>query len=296
PDAAAADQTICAGQSTSVALSNPNNVLGTTFSWVVQSSTNVSGAVAGSGNIISKVLTTIDGVSPGTVVYRVTPSANGCDGDYIDVTVEVTPVPVITNSAIEFSKQICSDAPLTFVPSSNIAGTTFDWTTSIDGPIDASSVSASGSGNISETPINTGNVEGTVTFRIVPFNGLCAGAPADLVVTVKPLPTASASDFTICSGQTAFVTIDPSPRNVAGTTFSWTALPSANIIGATNGNGSTINQVLSTSDEFVGSVVYSITPFANGCSGVVENVVATVNPIATVDAGLDFAECEPGTV
>src|SRR5690606_18214424 len=36
--------------------------------------------------------------------------------------------------------------------------------------------------------------------------------------------------------------------------------------------------------------------FANGCAGPVTNVVVTVNPMATVDAGLDFAVCEPATV
>src|SRR5690606_25695843 len=78
--------------------------------------------------------------------------------------------------------------------------------------------------------------------------------------------------------------------------FSWTALASANLIGAVDGNGSTISQVLSTTDALVGTVDYTITPFAHGCAGPVHHVTATVNPIATVDAGPDFAVCEPAEI
>ncbi|MGC1241644.1 MAG: PKD-like domain-containing protein [Chryseosolibacter sp.] len=295
PDVLAADQSICSGQSTSIAITNPNNVTGTTFSWVIFSSTNVTGAIAGSGNNITRVLTSTDAVNTGTVVYRITPESNGCPGDPLDVTVTVTPVPVITNNPSDFSKQICSNETLNFLPTSTIGGTTYSWTTTISGPVSAASVTAAGNGTIADTPVNTGNVGGTVTYRIIPtFNG-CNGTPVDLVVNVKPSPSASGADFTICSGQTAFLTIAPSPKNVAGTTFSWTALPSANITGATNGNGSTINQLLTTTNASIGSVTYTITPIANGCAGPVANIQVTVNPIANVNAGADFQVCEPAT-
>lgn len=296
PDVLATDEEICAGQSTTIAITNPNGVAGTTYSWVVFSSTNVSGAAPGTGNYIGQTLTTVDGVTPGTVVYRITPIANGCEGDYLDVTVDVSPVPVFTNDPIDFSLQICSEESLNFLPSSTIVGTTYTWTAIGGGLIDPASITTSGSGAITDTPINTGNVSTTVTYRITPTYNGCSGTPVNLVVTVKPLPSASASDLTICSGQTAVVTIDATPRNVSGTNFSWTALASANLIGAVDGNGSTISQVLSTTDALVGTVDYTITPFANGCAGPVHHVTATVNPIATVDAGPDFAVCEPAEI
>jgi hypothetical protein len=296
PDAFALDQEICSGQSTSVSISNPNNVAGTVFTWSVESSTNVNGAAAGSGNFIGQVLTSADGITPGTVTYRITPWLGACDGPTFDVTVDVTPSPVITNTPSDFSKQICSGEALSFLPTASVGGVTYTWTSTISGPVDASSVSASGSGTITDAPINTGNVDAIVTYRITPHHTGCDGASVDLVVVVKPLPSASASDFTICSGDNAVVTINPLPVNVANTTFSWTALPSANVSGAADGNGSVINQVLTTTDASIGTVIYSVTPFANGCAGPVTNVVVTVNPMATVDAGLDFAVCEPATV
>ena len=296
PNAAASDETICSGVSTNISITNPNTVTATTYSWVIQSSSNVTGASAGSGNTISQVLTSSNGTTDGTVVYRITPSANGCLGAFIDVTVTVKPVPVITNNPTDLSQQICSGDALNFLPTTSIGGSTVTWTSTISGPIDALSVSASGSGAITNSPINTGNVSGTVTYHITPSFNSCDGPAVDLVVLVRPLPTATASNITICSGENAVINILPTPKNVAGTTFSWTVTPSPNVTGAQNGNGSTINQILGTTNASVGTVIYSITPAANGCDGTPVNITVTVNPIATVSAGADFAVCEPATI
>ena len=296
PDVFASPQVICSGSATSIAITNPNGVTGTTFTWIVFSSTNVTGAAAGTGNLISQVLSSTDGVSTGSVTYRITPVANGCPGIPFNVTATVKPVPVMTNPVASLSQQICSVQPLSFVPSSTIGGTTFSWTASITGPIDPTSVTASGAGNITDAPKNTGNVAGTVIYRIVPHNNSCAGTPVDFIVTVNPLPSASATDVVICSGGTAVIAISPTPQNVAGTTFQWTASATANVIGAINGNGSLISQTLSTTNASQGTVTYTITPSANGCAGPVKFVTATVNPVATVSAGADFNVCEAVTV
>ena len=120
--------------------------------------------------------------------------------------------------------------------------------------------------------------------------------PVDLVVTVKPLPSATASNLTICSGQLATINITPAPKNVAGTTFAWTAVASANVTGWASGNGSVISQTLSTTNASVGTVTYTITPTANSCDGPATVVTVTVNPIATANAGANFSVCEPVTI
>src|SRR5690606_12882465 len=117
-----------------------------------------------------------------------------------------------------------------------------------------------------------------------------------LVVVVKPLPSATASDVTICSGENAQIAINANPKNVVGTTFSWVATPSANVLGSYDGNGSMINQQLTTTDANIGTVIYTITPSSNSCDGTPLNVTATVNPVATVSAGADFTVCEPATI
>src|SRR5690606_28822189 len=156
----------------------------------------------------------------------------------------------------DFSLQICSEEPLSFLPTSTIAGTTYTWTSTVSSPT-IGAVTANGSGTIADKPENIGNVAGTVTYRITPHYNGCSGTPVDLVVTVKPLPSASASDFTICSGQIASISINPSPKNVANTTFEWTAVVNG-VSGATNGNGSTINQLLTTTAATSGTVTYAI--------------------------------------
>ncbi len=294
PTALASDQTICSGQTTSINITNPNLVSGTTYTWTV-SGTNTTGASAGAGNTISQLLTSTDGLTNGTVTYTITPSANGCPGPTFDVMVTVDPVPVMTNTPPSLSQQICSTESLNFIPTATIGGTTYAWTSTIVGPIVPGSVTASGSGPIVDAPQNSGNVSGTVTYRITPSFSGCSGLPVDLVVTVKPLPSATAPDITICSGEDAVINILPTPQNVAGTTFAWIAVPSANISGAANGNGSIINQQLFTTNAVVGTVVYNITPTANACDGPISPITVTVNPAASVFAGLDFAVCEPAS-
>src|SRR5690606_8715538 len=110
----------CSGEASNVTITNPNTVAGTTFSWVVQSSTNVAGAANGSGNVISQVLTSADGITDGTVVYRITPIASGCPGPFQDVTVTVKPVPTFTNPPTDFSILICSGEALNFLPTTTI--------------------------------------------------------------------------------------------------------------------------------------------------------------------------------
>ena len=293
--ASATDQTICSGESTSIAITNPNSVTGTTYSWTAVA-TNVSGASAGSGSTISQLLVNTHGSINGTVVYTITPSANGCPGPTFVVNATVKPVPVMTNPAPTLSQQICSAEALSFVPTSTIGGATYSWTATMSGPINPATVTSTGTGSITDAPANTGNISGTVTYRITPsFNG-CNGLPVDLVVTVKPLPSATASNLTICSGQLATINITPAPKNVAGTTFSWTAMATANVTGWASGNGSVISQTLSTTNASVGTVTYTIIPTANSCDGPATVVTVTVNPIATANAGANDSVCQPVTI
>jgi hypothetical protein len=78
--------TIKSGSATQIVLASA--IKGTTFSWTV-SQTNVTGASAGSGNVIAQTLTATS-KQAGQVVYNIIPASNGCDGFPITVTVTVT--------------------------------------------------------------------------------------------------------------------------------------------------------------------------------------------------------------
>ncbi|MDZ7650114.1 MAG: PKD-like domain-containing protein [Cytophagales bacterium] len=272
-------------------LSTSNGVAGATYSWTVVQS-NVSGATSGFGTSINQTLTATTS-SAGTATYTITPGANGCTGTPINVIVTVSPKPVITNTALQLLTTICSNTSLNFTPvSTTDPATTYAWTSAVSGST-FTGVLAIGSGAITDTPVNTGNTIGYVTYTITPEVFGCFGNPVNYIVTVLPTPSADGGDIVICSGQNAVVSINSSPNNVAGTTFSWVAVPSANVLGAANGNGSTINQILSLTDFTTGTVVYQITPSANGCDGAIKNITVTINPLPTVDAGLDYQVCEP---
>ncbi len=78
-------QTICSGETTSIALSS--DVPNTTFSWTVVEN-GVDGAFDGSGSSINQTLTTTSDAT-GTATYTITPSADGCIGNPINVVVTV---------------------------------------------------------------------------------------------------------------------------------------------------------------------------------------------------------------
>jgi len=132
-----------------------------------------------------------------------------------------------------------------------------------------------------------------VTYRIIPSYNGCDGPAVDYVVTIKPLPSVTASPTTICSGQTAVVNLLSTPKSIPGTTYTWTVAASPNVIGATPGDGSVISQQLSLSNSVAGTVTYRITPLAGGCYGTPVDVVVAINPIAVVNAGSDYAVCQP---
>lgn len=89
-------QTICSGDQAIFAISSsdPN----ATYSWTVTQG-NVSGATAGSGNVINQTLA-VTGPNSGYVYYMVTPVGNGCTGG--TVTAYVSVLDCQGNSGISF--------------------------------------------------------------------------------------------------------------------------------------------------------------------------------------------------
>ena len=277
PTVSAANQTLCSGLTASIAISNPNGVSGTTFSWTA-STNNVTGASAGSGNLISQILNSTTS-APGSAYYTITPTANGCTGNAIGVTVIVNPIPDVSISPS--NQSICSSqsGPIAITSPNAVSGTTFSWSVS------ASNVSgaSAGSGNsISQILNNATSANGTATYTITPTANGCTGTSVGATVTVKPIPTVSAANQSICSNQTTSVAIT-NPNVVSGTTFDWTVSPS-NVSGASLGSGNSIAQLLTNTTAANGTATYTITPTANGCVGTSVVATVTVKPIPTVSA------------
>jgi hypothetical protein len=283
PTVSASNQTICSGQTTSVAITNPNTVSGTTFAWAVSSSTNVTGMSGGSGVTISQLLTSTDGINPGTVNYTITPTANGCAGTPIVVTVTVNPAPVITNTSLQLQTTICSGTALGFTPTSSIGGTTYTWTSSVTGSVTGNT--ASGSGMITDALTNSSNTVGTVTYHITPSVSGCSGTSRDYVVTVQPAPsfTFTNSSAQICSGSQTNILLN---TPVAGgqvrlKSVSYGAVSGTLSAGALYNDGQFITEVLINSTNAPVTVTYQFEAIVGACgpsASMATTVVVNPNP------------------
>ncbi len=265
-------QILCSGTTTNIALSS--NTPGTTYSWTVAQN-GVSGAVAGSGNLISQMLSAT-GSNPGTVTYTIIPTANGCIGEPITVEVTVNPIPVVI--ATPLNQTLCSGSSTNIVLSSATSETTYSWTVVQNGV--AGAVAGNGD-TISQSLTTTGPNSGTVTYSITPTANGCVGQPITVTITVNPIPqvVATPSTQTLCSGSATNIELS---SLTTGTTYNWTVVQDG-VIGAIAGNGENIVQTLTATGPNSGTVTYTITPIANGCVGEPINVTIIVNaiPIAT---------------
>jgi hypothetical protein len=247
-----------------------------TFIWTSASSTGVTGATtSGTGNIDNTLSNS--GSTDGTVTYTIVPTYAGCVGSSTNYVVTVKPtIPIVASG-----KTLCSaeNTNLILGPSGN----TFSWNYKSAYAVYGQPTSGSG-GAINYNLYNDTNAPGYLIYTVSSIIDGCPALPVDVTFTVNPRPKVdnTNSRIDVCSGQVASFT-PTSP--VAGTTFTYTATStSSNISGYSNGTGA-INQTLFNSgstDEFV---TYSITPTANGCTGLSSATLSFyVRPAATTPA------------
>jgi hypothetical protein len=297
PEASATSSPICSASAVNAAITDPSNGAGTTFAWTV-GHTNASGGTASSGSTINQALTATSTTQDGSVVYGITPTRNGCTGPLFNLTVTVKRRPAITDNAGQLNPAVCSGTALSFTPTISVASSIYSWTSGTVGNI-TSGVTASGSTPITDTPINTGNTNGTVTYAITPSFNLCPGDPANYAATIKPIPTVfvDPSTQTICTGASTAITVT-NPNNVTNATITWNVAQSSSTGASDNltgiQSGSVIDQVLSNSPSTaVGTTTYSILASANGCSSSpAATATVTINPkpttVATVTGNYRF--------
>lgn len=262
-------ETICSLQSTGISLSSA--ILGTTFSWT-STATDVSGDAAGTGNVISQVLTAT-GTSVGNVQYTITPTNNGCSGASIIVTVLVTPKPTLTATAA--SNSICSGSATAINLVGSMPNTNFSWNL-IQNNVTGGSI---GIGNVIAQTLSTiTNSSGEAVYAITPLVNGCRGITTTVSIIINPIPVAiinPAAGQTLCSGQTTAISFS-SP--VINTIFNWT-VNQTNLTGTSPSSGTAITQVLSVILPSVGTATYEVTPTSNGCIGIPVQVSVNVKPI-----------------
>lgn len=167
--------TICSGSIASIALSADQ--VGTTYSWTIAQE-GIVGAADGTSSRIAQTLTATDAAT-GSVVYTITPLANGCKGVSSSVKITVNPIPVI--AATPLTSTIASNSPVSIALTSDVAETAFSWTviqSGTDGAI-------AGAGSVINQVLTTNAQKGIATYRITPNLKGCAGEPINAKVIVK---------------------------------------------------------------------------------------------------------------
>ncbi|RYY40124.1 MAG: PKD domain-containing protein [Chitinophagaceae bacterium] len=279
--------TICTGNALSYNITSA--VAGTTFNWSRAAVTGISNAAVSnqSSNPITETLVNTTS-APINVVYSITPSANGCDGAVFTYTVTVYPGTTITSAA---TNTICNNTAQAYTITSAVSGATFSWSRPAVTGISNAAVSNQAGSTITETLVNTTNAPVDAVYTITPSANGCAGTPFTYTVTVNPTATVtSAATDAVCSGAPFTYTIT---SGVTGTTYSWSRPAVAGISNAAASGQTTnpISETLTNTSNAPVSVIYTITPSANGCPGTPFTLTVTVNPRPAVTSNATASIC-----
>lgn len=269
-----ASESVCSLDTTNVALSS--SLAGVTFSWTATEN-NAIGSSAGAGDTISQVLQA-SAFLQGSVTYHVTPVANTCVGPVLDVVITVNPKPDVT--ATPPSGFICSGDNILINLTSQATSPTFSWTCQVNGVTGANPGSGS---SINQILTCDNPATGTVVYQVVPVSLTCTGDTLDVPVTVNPKPTVSANPTaqTVCTFDTANICFT---SDVAGASFTWTVAHSSFVLGAVDGSGPCISQVVYNTDSIAEIATYTVTAGYFNCSSLPLSVPVTINPYPLVTA------------
>ena len=151
----------------------------------------------------------------------------------------------------------------------------------------------SGDGYLWSNGANTQSIivtqSGVYSVTVLQLNGCSRIAPG-ITVTVHPTPVInSATIGIICSNAPQNYIIS---GTVAGTTFVWTRDAVTGIIQpAESGSGDAITEPLTNTTNTPTTVIYSIVPTANGCTGNSFLYSLLVNPTPVVNSGSSGITC-----
>ena len=126
--------------------------------------------------------------------YTVTVSGTGGCTSTAQTAVTVNPIPNVAPSSV--TQTICHGAAPAITLTSNITGTTFEWTVAQSGVTGASS----GSGSSIAQTLTYSASPGTATYTITPTASMCIGTSTNVIITVAA-PCGTAGCYTgTCSG------------------------------------------------------------------------------------------------
>src|SRR5574343_33869 len=256
------DQTVCGGGSITLAGSVGGSA--TTGTWSAP-----SGTFSNASSLTSTYTPTI---TSGTVTLTLTSNdpAGPCPA-VTDIMV-VTVNPVATANA-NVDQAVCAGGTVTLAGAVGGSATSGTWSAPSGTFSNASSLTST------YTPTIT---SGTVTLTLTTNDpaGPCLAVTDQMIITVNPLPTVSAGpDVEICTGASTTLT------ETGAATYTWS--PATGLSGTTTASV-TANPTATTTYTVTGTS-------AAGCINT-DQVVVTVNPLPTVNAGADQTICVGASV
>ncbi len=256
---------------------------------------SVAWATSGDGSFSSTIAETpiytpgTSDISTGTVTLTLTAFGVGACGDDVDnMTLTITPAPTVDAGSDE---EICSDESFVISTAATPANATnfasVAWNTSGSGSFTDATLIAT-TYNPSPADITAGSV--TLTLTAV-GNGSCPTINDAMSLTITLAPEAEAGNpFGICEGDDADLASTGTVSVANATTILWT----------TAGDGTFSDDAIETpiytpgtTDISNGSVVLTLTATGNGsCDPAIDNVLITITPAPTADAGSGETICE----
>ncbi|MGV3631558.1 MAG: T9SS type A sorting domain-containing protein, partial [Bacteroidota bacterium] len=197
----------------------------------------------------------------GTTTYYAETTAGACTSARSAVVATINTIPTVTSTTPASS---CGTGSVTLAATAS-AGT-LNWY----------AASSGGSSLGTGTTYNTPSISSPTTYYVETSDGTCTSPRSAVVATINALPNVTVNaDGAICIGSSFGLTAG------GANSYSWN-----------NGLGLGINKTVSPTV----TTTYTVTGTdINGCQNTAA-VTVTVNTLPTVDAGLDAAICENGSI
>jgi gliding motility-associated-like protein len=279
------DQTVCANNAAVTLTGNASNATGGTWT------TNGDGAFSAiSGNGLNATYTPGSGdIATGHVSLTLTTTLSSTCIPVSDImTVQITPAPTINGGP---DRIVCANNNAVVLAATATVVNGGTWSTLGSGNF----VNHSNNGlNAIYIPSNADTAAHSVRLVVTSTNnGLCLPVTDTVDVTITPAPIVNAGpDQTICA-DSFFVNLHA--RYLHASAGMWITSGTGAFYN-NNATYDTATYVPSPADRALGSVTLTFMTTVHGsCSPVSDNLVLTITPAPTVNAGADQTICSDGT-
>ena len=202
--------------------------------------------------------------SIGSATITITPIADGCNGNPITFTISVyeTPTAVAPPNQIYCNGETTTAIPLSGTPSNVL----FDIT-------GGASVGLANQTGVAQIPSFTA-ISGSATVTIIPRANGCSGVSITYTISVHPTPTVNPpANQVYCNNvTTSSINLSGTPSGVVFDISGGTSIGLANQTGVT---------AIPSFTTISGTATITITPRANGCTGLPGTFIITVQSVPT---------------